>query len=41
MRDREKTPVQGSSSSVNFMREKLNNALQILSPAEKKEKMRE
>jgi len=40
MSDGEKTPVQGSSSSVNFMQEKLNSTLQILSPAKKKEKMR-
>jgi len=36
MSDGEKTPVQGSSSSINFMQEKLNNTLQILSPVEKK-----
>jgi len=40
MSDGEKTPVQGSSSSVNFMQEKINNTLQNLSPAKKKEKMR-
>jgi len=36
----EKTPVKGSTFSIIFMQQKLNKALQILSPAEKMENRR-